>query len=193
MDSFFTDLDDRYYIQIRPELLSVDEFATIWNRDKVKNKETARKELTYIWSLLCRDRKKNPYYEYADTDERIRIVTEDIFGHKTKWRPDEAVKLAVQKYKERCPRSIYEEEKEATYKDIVKLRNFMSDLDLNATDDNGRLMFDPKKYQEMLKQRGEMLKRYRDLDKLVEETKDDERIKGGRERGIFDDPDNNTT
>ena len=82
-------------IELNPEAIAIPPFREIWDRDKSKTKEKATKEISYV-VYLCDY--KSPYIAYAEP-EREKVIRED-FIKDDKWKPDEVITTAIEKYKE---------------------------------------------------------------------------------------------
>lgn len=82
-------------VVIEPEVLHIPEFKTLWDRDKSKTKDSAYKELSYVFYMYDFN---SPY---SGTDERKReTAVKKDFIKDEKWKPDEDVLAAGIKYKE---------------------------------------------------------------------------------------------
>jgi hypothetical protein len=82
-------------LTISPEALMIQEFKTIWNRDKSKSKDKAKKELAYVYHTIDYQSVYRNYH--VDTREsKIRL---DVMG-KREWEPDEKIQQAQLKYAE---------------------------------------------------------------------------------------------
>ena len=89
-------LNDKFQIEISPEILQIKEFQDIIAKNK-KNVENAKKEIAYIYHMC---NVKSPYYNYS-YEEREKKLNYDLFGKfEIKWEPDEKVKQAMVKYQE---------------------------------------------------------------------------------------------
>lgn len=78
-----------------PEILLVKEFAKLWNRDKSKYKETANKELTYIWLALDW---QSPYSEYNEDDKHKEALIDS--GLTKEQFDDPEFRAACRKYRD---------------------------------------------------------------------------------------------
>ncbi len=82
-------------LTISPEALMIQEFKTIWDRDKTKNKERAKKELAYVYHTID----YQSIYRNFHIDMREGKIVLDIIGD-TEWKPDEKIQQAQIKYRE---------------------------------------------------------------------------------------------
>src|SRR3954469_4009803 len=89
------DIDEQDEIIIRPEVLQIPEFETIWNRDKTKGKLIARRELLYVWFMA------EPTSPGANFDPELR-ESEARLNSKLSidWEHDHDIESAIVKYNE---------------------------------------------------------------------------------------------
>lgn len=79
---------------INPEVLIIPEFNKLWTRDKSKNKESAFKELSFVYFVSDFN---SPYSNYPE-DKREQLIKDDFIKDR-KWKPDAEINEAIQKYK----------------------------------------------------------------------------------------------
>jgi len=84
-----------YNIEIEPEVITVSEFKTIWDKDRTKDKSTAYN--TFRWIYYMGDA-ASPYSNYPET-QKLEYINLDCFRDKT-YKPTKEVLLALEKYKE---------------------------------------------------------------------------------------------
>lgn len=82
-------------ITVTAECLMIREFNELWIRDKSKAKETALKEITYVYYVSDY---KSVYNNYPLSTKEFKIK-EDIIKDSS-WQPDDIVKAAIAKYDE---------------------------------------------------------------------------------------------
>lgn len=82
-------------VEVNPAALQIKEFKEVWNRCKDKDKESAIKELSYVYFLADY---KSVYLSVAP-EEREQVIIEDLFEDKY-WKPDKEVQEAIRKYQE---------------------------------------------------------------------------------------------
>lgn len=113
------------------EVLMIEPFKTVWDRDNTEGKELAKKEFAYV-EFLTSMLKTNPYREYSE-DKKEDIIKKELFGSfMPEWKPDELVMGCVGKVKE------FQEEGSLTYTYWLsnkiaaeKLIDFFTDFDIN--------------------------------------------------------------
>ena len=174
-------------ININPIVLSIPEFEKIWNRDKNKEKVKARKELIFVYAMSSNN-KDNIWRDFIDLKEREEIVIKDLFG-KEKWYPDKIVINAINKFKERYPKTAEEILLESSKLAMLKIKDYLDNLDLTETDDTGRLKHNPKIILEVAKQAVVTYLQISDVIEKIESNKklNNNKIKGNSEKGYFED------
>ena len=81
-------------VVLDPNILYIPEFKELYDRDKTKGKFIATAEIAYV-TFLCNFSSKNPYNSYSDKDKEKKVRNDTM-----KKEPDEAIKKAIEKYKE---------------------------------------------------------------------------------------------
>lgn len=145
-------------LTIAPEALMVHEFKTIWNRDKSKSKDKAKKELAYVYHTIDYQSVYRNYH--IDTREsKIRL---DIMGDR-EWSPDEKVQQAQIKYEElqTTLSMLILKDVEAG---LSKLRTYFQNADFEE-DDDGRAA---KTFIANVKEMGNLVKGVKALKEEVE-------------------------
>lgn len=80
---------------MNPTALWIPQFKKIWDRDKTKYKNVAVNEISYIVFMYGFH---SPYAAYSEGDKEKKIL-EDFFPGQD-WKPDQAIKEAIEKYNE---------------------------------------------------------------------------------------------
>lgn len=149
-----------------PEILLVNPFKYIWNRDRTVNKETAMKEFAYIeftTSML----KSNPYAGYSE--EQKPDIVKKALGL-TNWTPDKHVKDAI-KY-------INEIQKNAspTYSYYLaakiaaeKMKDFFLTFDINERTDKGMPVYKPSEITNALNNTDKVIASLKALEKKIDQ------------------------
>ena len=92
------EIDSNYILKIDPIAYTLIPFKTLWDRDKSKNKDTAKKELSFIYFMHDF---KSDFYSEPDSDKRYAEVVKHVFGKDSKWKPDKEVQIAEEFYKDK--------------------------------------------------------------------------------------------
>jgi len=177
-------------INISPEVLMFKEFSDIWDRDKTKGKKKAKKEVTFVWGI-CANTDKNIWRDFKDELERAKMIKLDIFGKGSDWKPDPVVLSAIDKYKRRLPFSPLDKMLDSVEKAILKLSDYLDDVDFSHVDDNGKPIHDPKKVRDIISTMGKTMTDYNELKKQIAAGKADteEQLRGGGSKGLFEERD----
>lgn len=173
-------------IEISPESLAIKEFKKLWNRDKSKNKEKAKKELTFVYYYTDW---QSPYRIYFDEKEKKQNIILDLFDGK-KWETDDIIIEACKKYQQLSTTDsmlLLQDARAA----IGKLREYFRDVNLTEKDEKtGKPIYSAKDLMLNLKQVGSVIKGMKELqEEVAKEQMTETRIKGGGKAGIFEDPD----
>ena len=175
------------------EVLLVEPFRTIWERDISHKKSLAVKELTYV-EFMSSPKKTNPFYGYANEHERSKKIIENLFGNdkfyenRTMWSPDELVEEAIKQYRKFLSEaSLSLEFLEAARNAQSRLIEFLNDVDLDARSPTGALLYKPKDITNALADTEKVIKTINNLQEKVEqELLDSTKTRNNREIGHFE-------
>jgi hypothetical protein len=157
--------------------LTIEDFKVLYDRDKSKNKTTAIKEFAYIYFYCDHN---SPFAVYPP-DERNKEVILSVFGDKTKWKADNKVKTACDKYTKLKETSAVKLLKSATTS-VSKLQKYFEDIDLTLMDDNGKPIFNAKDLVMNLSKVGDVVSGLSKLEELVKkEEQKSSKVRGGVE------------
>lgn len=172
-------------VEIRPELLSIPEFKTIWGRDKTKKKEKARKELTYIYFFA--DFRSN--LVIFDEKQRREEAIRTIFGGDSDWQPDEKTQAAVDKYRE-LQETPSMKLLESALRATGKIQDYFDSIDFKERDDKGHPVYKITDVTRSLKEVEDITKSLKKLREQLrqEQEQGDERVRGGGSKSLFEDP-----
>lgn len=82
-------------VVFKPEILTILQFKTIWDRDKTKTKDKAFKDLMYVYQMAS---KKSVYSDYP-SGEKEKAIKEDIILDKD-YKASKEVLEAIKKFEE---------------------------------------------------------------------------------------------
>ena len=172
-------------VVITAEALQVKEFKRIWTRDRDNNKKYAREELAFVYFLVDY---QSPYSS-MDREERLPIIIDDVIT-KSKWKPDDAIKEACEKY-EKLQTTFSMQFLRANKGAAFEVKRFLESIDLHALDKNGKPMY---KVNDIIRAMGETVKVIESIDKWEERVRkeidmQDTKIRGGGVEGDFENPD----
>ena len=117
------------------EAILLQPFKVIWERDKSKTKDLAMMELGFIY-FMCDPR--SDYQFIVNPKEREEEIKRGE-GLPEEWRPDELLEDAMKFYSSFKPTAsaLLEDTNIA----VDKVRAFLRDIDLYATDDKGKPIY----------------------------------------------------
>lgn len=158
---------------IEPAVLSIPEFKVLWDRDTSKTKDSAQRELSYVYFLTDFN---SPYSNVPDF-KRQEVVIEDFIKDKT-WTPDNAIEQAISKYKlltETASMRLVL----ATRRTLDKLSHYMDQTELDSR--TVKIIIDT------VKNVSSVLNAYGKMEEVAQkDQKQSGRMIGGKELGIFE-------
>jgi hypothetical protein len=177
------EIDSNYILKIDPIAYTLIPFKTLWDRDKSKNKDIAKRELAYIY---FKNDFKSDFYSEPDEDKRAVEVKKHVFGD-MKWEPDKFVLDAEEFYRNKQA-TISSKLLEGAIIYTGKIDKFFRTVDLERTDDNGRYLFNPKQGNDILKDLGKTVESLKQLQDIVrKEQEANNQLRGGRKKGMYTD------
>jgi len=177
---------EAYVVSFSPQLLTIDVFKKIIDRDKSKDKETAKKEISFIYFFADI---KSDYMYIVNKDLRTKEIVHDVKLPDT-WKPDELIEKCVAFYIERSSTvnsSIYK----SACKAAMDISNYLNDTDelLAERDANGKLVTDNAKITGALEKVPKIMANLNAAHtELIKEQKITEgRMKGSKTFNMFED------
>lgn len=171
-----------YKLTIEPEALTLAPFKKIWNRDRTANKDRAISEMGYIYFMMD---PRSDYQYLVDEEERSKAIIEGE-GLSPSWKPDNAVKEAMEFYGKFKPTAalLLEDTRYA----VDKLRKLLRDINLDEKDDKGKPVYTLNTITATIKQVPSLA---RDLDEaekaLASEMRSQGKMRGQGEKTIMED------
>jgi len=142
--------------------MTIIEFEELVKRDKSKGKNTASKELAYVYFM---EDHRSPFAVYGK-DERHGEVLVNVFGPDSTWEADKKVKAACDVYRGLIETSAVRLLK-AARESVRKLQKYFETVDLTMMDDNGKPIFHAKDLIANLSNMGKVVNGLTDLEDLV--------------------------
>lgn len=173
---------DGYEVKVEPEALLLMPFKKIWDRDKSKDKNRAMQELGFVY-FVCDPR--SDYQYLVDLDMRKEAVKQGE-GLPEKWAPDKVVLAAMEFYSSFKPTSslLLEDTRVA----VDKLREYLRDIDLYATDDKGKPLHTLNTVTSTIKQIPDLIKGLDEAEKAVtSDIRENSKARGNQEKAILED------
>lgn len=160
-----------------PMLMLVPEFRRIWDRDKTKNKEKAKREFAYIY-FICDY--KSEYNTFGL--EKEESIAKDIMKDK-KYVPDDIVIEAIEKYDKLQLTS------SMRYLKSIRMTvdSLIAYLDSLKYDPDNTDSYKPAEITKSLKDIETILEKLEKWEKKVFEEEEEMVIRGGGKAGMFED------
>ncbi len=169
---------------VSPEDVLIPEVNFIWERDKSKDKEVARQELTYIY--LISD--WNSIYRNYPEAHKDTIIRKD-FIKIPNWEPDNAVKETIKRLDDhQIQSSTSMRLLRSTKNAIEKLSDYFDDVDFTERDEDGKPVYKINEVTNSIEKAGKMLQSIETLVEKVEKEKSmtSSKIRGGGSIGKFE-------
>jgi len=180
------DLDESGIVVIDPIAYTLIPFKEIWQRDKSKDKDTARKELAYIY---FNNDYKSDFFNEPNEDKRKKEIIRCVFGPGSDWVPDEKVQKAEEFYKER-EETVSSKLLEGALIYANKVDDFFRSVNLKERNDKGSYVFNPKIGSDILKDLGKTVESIKELQEAVRKEKDAKtKLRADREKPMYADGD----
>lgn len=166
-----------------PQTLALKPFASLWKRDRNKNKHVAISELSFIY-FFCDQ--KSDFADILDEEARRFEIVRNL-DLPDGWYPDEKVKEAMKFYIERS-----ETVASKLLKNIIigvnNLGETFRDIDANAVDEKGKPLYNISQLVAAAKYIPDLVTSLRRAEEEVaKELSKDKRAKGAVEKAVFED------
>jgi hypothetical protein len=166
-------------VTIDPKLLFVPQFRVIWERDRTRLKKKANRDFAFIYFMADWQSEYNAY----GLDKEVYIA-EDIMRDK-KYRADEEILAAIQKYEELQETSSMSYLK-SVRKTVYSLIKYYDDLRYKGKEGDLEL-FDPAAITKSMKEIGGIVDNLEKYEKKVKSEEEIMQIRGGGNVGVFED------
>jgi len=164
--------------------LTIKEFKNIWERDTTEDKRNALKELAFVFFTAD----FNSIYQAYPVEERDAAIKTDIFEN-PEYIVDPVLTQAIKKYEELQVTPSMRLVSSAR-RALEEMINFLKTVNIKEKDKMGKPIYKPRDIMMAMSKTATVVD---SLDKLEEkvkkELKDSGTIRGGNEKGFFEDPD----
>ncbi len=180
------EIDAMGRVEFSPQLLAIKEFNDLWE-DRLPDSDKAFKEMALIFFFVDM---RSPYIIH-DEENRWTEILQDVMPDIKKWEPDSLIDDCIIKYRE-LTRTPSTDAYESALDSQREINKFLRGVDLNERDDKGKLVHNVKQIQDMQKAIPATIKSLQDAKRLVvTEMNEDLELQAGREKGEFEDAENN--
>lgn len=169
-----------------PESLALAPFKALWDRDKSKDKYKAVAELAAIYFYADL---KSDFSGLMNESDRLKEVRVYIPELGEDWKPDEMFNNAVSFYKEKSL-TVTTKLLEDARMGLQKIGKFLRNVDLMATDEKGRPLYNAKQYADTQKAVAEIVISHNKLEELVKKEQVSKKdTVGSKDKNMFEDED----
>ena len=170
-----------YRVVISEEAMMLKPFKKIWDRDKHEDKRDALNELAFVYFYSD---PRSDYQYITIPDDRVKAIKEGE-GLPDNWKPDKDLIEAIKFYESfRTMSALLLDD---SRKMINKLRDYINNIDFNATDDKGRPLYTMSTITSTIKQIPELTKTLNEAERLVnQEILEAAKARGSVELTILD-------
>ena len=175
---------DNYEIKVADEAFLIRPIRELFEKDKSKKKEEFFRQLSYLY-FMC-DPRSTYQYITDETTRSLEIKAQE--GFDIDWEPSELLKSAMDAYRSHTITTTSLLLK-SMRKGIDNLSKFFENVDLLATDDKGKPLYQVSGFTTALKQIPELSRAFFEAEKsLAKEFEDqDSAARGSREKSMFED------
>jgi hypothetical protein len=175
-----------WQLEVEEELWTIEVFNNILKRDKSKSKETAMKEMAFIYHFCD---VKSDYVYITNKKDRVKEVAKDV-GLPTKWVYDKAIEAACDLYLERAV-TVSETLYKSSLKSAMDISEYLDGTKslLAERDDRGKPVHTINSITGALKGVPDIMKNLKiSYKELVKEQNDlADKSKGQKQFGMFED------
>ena len=174
---------DNYQINVADEAFLIRPIRKLFNQDRSTLKEKFLQQMSYLYFMV--DPTSSYMYITDDEDREREIKIQE--GLPDDFKPSKDLEEAMEIYKKHCETSSTLLLKD-TRLAIDKLREFLRNVDLNATDDKGKPIYPINTITSAIKQIPELAKSLSEAEKAVQkELEEGGRARGGNNKTLMDD------
>ena len=167
-----------YEVMPTQECFLIKPLRQLYNADRTKNKEKFMQQLSVIYFMAD---PRSSYNYVTDLEERLNMIKEQE-GLDANFKIDDKLQEAIDNYRKHTMTTstlLLEDARTA----VDKVRKFLKEVDLTATDNNGKPIYTINSITSALRQLPQLAKDLQETEKIV--TKEVEavgRARGGNER-----------
>lgn len=174
---------ESYQLKIEDELLLLKPFRVLFNADRTQNKDKFMNFLSIIYFTYD---PRSDYSYIVDDELRLKEVCDSNGFEVPKFNKQELECISLYK---KLTATISTELLRSTKIAVDKVRQFLENIDLEATDDKGKLLYPINTVTSAIKQVPQLAKEVREAEKAVaKEIEEQGRARGGNEnKKIFED------
>jgi hypothetical protein len=176
-------LENNHLCSITPEALGLKVFRDIWERDKTKNKDRAKLDLSFVYFFAD----WQSTFKKLPVEDKIITLEKEVYDNK--YKADTLVLAAAKMYEDIQNESSFSlKHLEAVEKTAVKISNYLQTVDLAERDSQKRLVYNTNQLQKTIADFPETIRKITEMRKHVEvELTQDPNLRGGAHKSSFED------
>lgn len=173
-------------VKVADEALLVRPIRELWQADRTKGKEQFLRQMSYLWFMVD---PRSPYMYITDEAARAEeVVQQEGFGES--WEPSAKLREAMSRY---AALTVTTQALvlQSTRKAMDNVRRFLEAVDLLATDDRGKPIYQVSAVTTALKQMPELMRALADAERaLAKDMADgDAKARGSAAKAAYEDED----
>ena len=174
---------NNYQLKIEDELLLLKPFRLLYNSDRTQNKDKFMNFLSIVYFTFD---PRSDYSYIVDDDLRLKEVCDSNGYDVPKFSKQELE--CIELYK-KLTTTISAELLRSTKIAVDKVRQFLEEIDLTATDEKGKLLYPINTVTAAIKQVPQLAKEVKEAEKMIaKEIEEQGRARGGNEnKKIYED------
>ena len=174
---------DNYEIRVADEALLIKPIRKLFNQDKTSTKEKFFQQMSYMYFMI------NPastYMYIVDAEERAKeIIYQE--GLPKDFKPSKELQEAMDIYSKHCETTSTKLLKRTRIA-VDKLRKFLENVDLFATDDKGKPIYTLNTVTATIKQIPSLVKDLDEAEKAIaKEIMESDKVRGAQEKSMYED------
>lgn len=174
---------DGMELKVADEALLVRPFRELFNADRSRGKEQFIRQMSYLWFMVD---PRSPYVCITDEAARAAEVKAQE-GFPEDWEPSEKLREAMERY---AALTVTTQALllQSTRKAMANLRRFLETVDLLATDDHGKPIYQVSAITTALKQMPELSKALAEAEKaLAKDFEEEGKARGSLQKSVYED------
>jgi hypothetical protein len=176
-------LENNHLCSITPEALGLKVFRDIWERDKTKNKDRAKLDLSFVYFFAD----WQSTFKKLPVEDKIITLEKEVYDNKQK--ADELVLAAAKLYEEIQNESSFSlKYLESVKKTAMKIADYLEKIDLAERTKLGGQVYNTSQLQKTIADFPETIKKIIEMEKQVQvELTQDPNLRGGAHKSSFED------
>jgi|688.fasta_scaffold588202_2 hypothetical protein len=176
-------LENNHLCSITPEALGLKAFRDIWERDKTKNKDRAKLDLSFVYFFAD----WQSTFKKLPVEDKITTLEKEVYDNK--YKADTLVLAAAKMYEDIQNESSFSlKHLESVENTAAKISEYLAKVKLDERDKQGKAVYNVNQLQKTIADFPETIKKITEMRKHVEvELTQDPNLRGGAHKSSFED------